>query len=146
MTSVGTVSVNGVQVAEIESFEFTPKVETPVAVPNLGRGSFYHSITLPVQMRVDMMGAPLRPLPRLRWVHRGNHLVCMLRRREVGIVLGAFAMCGTDGGRRLINRRQGRRRCESKRWVERAVSEAWYREQMSRRWYVAMGFQVEGEK
>lgn len=144
--SVGTMSIDGVQVAEIESFSFEPTVEAPIGTvtgPMLSPG-MYHSITLPVSIRNEAMSRPLRLCPKGRWVHWAEGRMYLVRGRAAGYVSDSYAVCWTVDGSAVHNKRN-RRRCESKRWVERTHAEAWYREEMHRRWVFAMGFRVEGE-
>ena len=143
--SIGTLSIDGVQVAEVESFTFEPTVEPAgdwPAGPMLSP-SVYHSITLPISMRNDAMSLPLRPCPKGRWVRAAlGGRAYIVRGRAAGFVNGSFAICWTVDGSTIHDKRD-RRRCESKRWVEKTHAEAWYREEMRRRWIFAMGFRVE---
>lgn len=138
--SVGTVSVDGVQVAEVESFSFVPADNPPAdwSVPSVLPG-LYHSVALSFTVPEPTY---IRQVPKGHWSHKINRgIAYVVRGFVVGIVDGPFGMCETSAGR-TMSMKQGRRRCESKRWVERTYAEAWYREEMWRRMAVAMGFRV----
>lgn len=139
--SVGTVSIDGVQVATVESFEFTPKVEAPVdwiTGPVLPAG-MYRAVTIPFAVPEV---THVRQVPKGRWVRWGNRRVAYkVRGIVVGIVAGSQAECASLSGG-IISFKARRRRCESKRWVEKTYAEAWYREEMWFQRLRAMGWKT----